>query len=48
MDLTYFNNAIDDVEAAIPLVGTAFGTLAVLALGVTLAVSWIKRIRSAV
>jgi hypothetical protein len=48
MDLTGFNAAIDDVEAALPLVGTALAGVAVIALGVTLGVAWVKRIRSAV
>jgi hypothetical protein len=48
MDLDGFDAAIADVTAALPLVGTALAGVAVLALGVSLGVAWVKRIRSAV
>ncbi len=49
MNLTAFSAAVGDVEDAITTtVLPALVGIAVAALGVTLAVSWIKRIRSAV
>lgn len=49
MDLTDFSAAIGDVTTALgTTVLPAFAGLAVAGLGVTLAVRWIKRIRSAV
>lgn len=48
MDLTAFNGAVDDVSDALPLIGTALVGVTVLSLGVTLAISYVKRIRSAI
>jgi hypothetical protein len=48
MDLTGFDAAIEDVETALPLVGTALAGVAVLGLGVSLGVRWVRGIRSAV
>jgi hypothetical protein len=49
LDLTEFSDAIDAVGDAITtIVLPGFVGLAVAALGVSLGVSWIKRIRSAV
>jgi len=48
MVLTGFDSAITDVETALPLVGVALAGVAVLGLGVSLGVRWIRGIRSAV
>lgn len=48
MILTGFEAAIEDVEDALPAVGTALAGVALLALGVRLGVRWVKGVSSAV
>lgn len=48
MNLDGFDAAIEDVTDALPLVGVALTSVAVLGLGIRLGVRWVRGISSAV